>query len=251
VNHTFTEEELQTKLKRSGVLRQKFISLERSSLNARRKEAEYNSDTEAIAKIDEQLRALEGPKLAFGTSLYKAGPQTPQGKTQQQRLAEINAANRKLNTQNVRKAQIKERKAEALRRAAVERGEAAADPFARVKIAPKTHFNADDHLKAPKKKLDDLFDGGSDTSRAATPASGALTGTATPVKRESRRFDINEVYKAVSVSPGPPERSSQGPEEKTANTSGDKKQKDNWLQRKPCDDEVLASMDFGIDIDVF
>jgi RNA polymerase-associated protein RTF1 len=250
VNHTFTEEELQNKLKRSGVLKQKYIPLERSTLNARRKEAEYNSDTEAIAKIDEQLRALEGPKLAFGTSLHKPESSTPQGKTQQQRLAEINAANRRLNTQNVRKAQIKERKAEALRRAAIERGEAVADPFARVKIAPKTHFNADDHLKVPKKRVDDLFDGGSDTSRAATPASGVLTGTTTPVKKELRSFDISEVYKAVSVSPGPPEKSSQGNEEETAKTSSDKKKKDNWFQRKPCDDEVLASMDFGIDIDV-
>ena len=150
LNHKFTEEELQVKLKRSGVLQQKHIAIQRHSLQTRRKEAEYRGDKELVEKIDSELAALDGPKLAFGTSLTKTSD-APVGKTQQERLAEINRANRKFNTQNVRKAQLAERKADALQRAAIERGEAVANPFARVKVRATTHHDVN-AVHVPKYK---------------------------------------------------------------------------------------------------
>ena len=149
INHQFTEAEIQEKLKRSGVLKNKANALERASLYTRRKDAEYIGDHEAVAKIDAQLAALEGPKLAFGTSLLKAA--LPTGvKTQQQRLADINAVNRKLNTQNVRKAQQAERRANKAQREAIARGEAVANPFARVKTYAKTHYDVNAPVAARK-----------------------------------------------------------------------------------------------------
>ena len=227
IKHRFTEEEIQEKLKRSGVLDRKYVSIERASLSARRKEAEAFGDESLIAKIDTQLAALDGPKLAFGTSLYK--PVAPKvGKTQQERLAEINRANRKANTHDVRKAQLAERKAEALARAAVERGEAVANPFARVKTYAKTYHDANAHLNVPK-KTDDLFSG-SEGSRAATPVAG---GTNTP--KEETSSPKNESPLEVAV---------------PALATG--KPRNPWIFRPSQLDEAdaLASIDFGIDIEV-
>ena len=179
LNHKFTEAELQTKLKRSGVLQQKQVTIDRHNLLKRRKDAEHRGDALALESIDVELAALEGPKLAFGTSLVKSEPAVSASKTQQERLAELNRANRKFNTENVRRAQLAERKAEAIQRAAVERGEAVANPFARVKVRATTHHDVN-ALNVPKTKTgarsdDDLF--GSDMSRAGTPLSGTMTPT--------------------------------------------------------------------------
>ena len=225
INHRFTEAEIQEKLKRSGVLARKYVSIDRASLHARRKEAEIDGDESQIAKIDAQLAALDGPKLAFGTSLYK--PVAPKvGKTQQERLAEINMANRKANTRDVRRAQLAERKAEALARAAVERGEAVANPFARVKTYAKTYYDANAHLDVPK-KADDLFSG-SEGSRAATPAT---TGTITPKKQAtSPKDDSTPEVVVPALSTG---------------------KSNSWICRPSqlIEAEFLASIDFGIDIE--
>lgn len=94
--------------------------------------------------------------------------------SQQDRLAELNRTNRKLNTEEVRKAQHAERKAQRLAREAVERGEGVLDPFARVQTRAKTHYDVNaDKLAVPKPKtvVDELFEGKSDGSRGGTPMS--------------------------------------------------------------------------------
>ena len=134
INHQFTPEEIQQKLERSGVLEQRFNTLERVTLVNRRQKAEARGDEEVVAQLTKEIAEIDGPKLAFNTSLYSASPKPANaGPTQQERLAELNRANRKANAADVRKAQQAERKAEALARKRVERGEAVADPFARVK----------------------------------------------------------------------------------------------------------------------
>ena len=232
IHHRFTEADIQEKLRRSGVLAQKHSFLERAGLVARRREAEVRGDESAIMKIDADLAALEGPKLAFGTSLHKASPQKKE-KTQQERLAELNRINRKQNIQDVRRAQLAERKAERLAQEAIARGEATANPFARVKTRAKIlHDSAD--LNPAKKlvKEDDLFGDASskEDSRQGTPLTG---GT----ERESR---------AASTSATPK------PAEKTGEVK--KKPKSKWAGLgMPCgydEDEVAASLDFGIDIEI-
>ncbi|MCJ1396371.1 hypothetical protein MMC18_009261 [Xylographa bjoerkii] len=215
INHRFTEVEIQEKLVRSGVLLRKNNSIERASLLTRREEARVNGDQDIMDQIDAKLLELEGPKLAFGTSLVKKVV-VPKGLTQQERLGEINRANRKANTIHVRKAQQKERRAEMLNRAAVARGEAVPNPFARVKVMAKTHYDVNEHLKVPKTSTDDLFSGSEGGSRAATP------GTATPKKEP-----------LAAKAPSPPKSSE-------------------WLiMPQHLEEEAfLKNMDFGIDIEV-
>ena len=193
INRSFTEAEIQEKLKRSGVLQNKSNALERAALYNRRKDAEYIGDKDAIAAIDAKLAIIDGPKLAFGTSLQK--PALPTGpKTQQQRLADLNAINRKFNTQNVRKAQLAERKAKIAHREAMARGEAVADPFARVKTYAKTHYDV--NVSARKVSDSDLNNSSRDGSRAQTPLSSAATPTGTPQK-------VTDESAAASLPPQP------------------------------------------------
>lgn len=241
VNHRFTDAEIQEKLKRSGVLARKYNSLERAQLNARRREAEINGDEVLITKIDADIAALDGPKLAFGTTLYKP-VKKPEGKTQQQKLADLNKANRKANTRDVRKAQLAERKLEIAQRVAMERGEdVEMNHFARVKVRAKTHHDVNNlySLTVPKRKDgDDLFSG-SDASRAGTPA-----------------VDGKAANGSVS--------STQEDEFTPASTQGDgivhtslgfyDKKRGPWIIYGPSyhyDEQVLANLDLGIDMDLF
>lgn len=227
LNHQFTEEEIQEKLKRSGVLQNKFASLERASIVARRKAAEDRSDEAGIAKLDAELAALDGPKLAFGTSLRKPLPRSEassSGLSQQERLALVNRANRKANTQDVRKAQVMERKQEALARLAVERGEAIQNPFARVKTRAKTYHDAKgDSLAVPSGALDDASNS-QDNSRAGTPL--------TPTRAKTPLQD------------GTPKRSG------TPLQAGEKISGLPRIGKRNMDDDVFAAMDFGIEIDI-
>ncbi|KAL9598872.1 MAG: hypothetical protein Q9219_004212 [cf. Caloplaca sp. 3 TL-2023] len=226
INHQFTAEEIQQKLERSGVLQQRFATIERTSLLDRRRKAEARGDEAAVTKCNEALAELNGPKLAFGTSLYKEQPKSANaGPTQQERLAELNRANRKANTEEVRKAQRAERRAEAIARRAIERGEAVADRFARVKTRPRTTYDAsEDHLAPPKpvaKGVDDLFDGGSkDNSRGGSRAS-------TPMQTPA--------VKKGTPTPQPPQQKVNGLPK---------------VGRRNMDDEVIGAMDFDIDIDI-
>lgn len=200
VNRSFTDAEIQEKLRRSGVLQRKHISLTRASLNARREEARVSGDEATMIMLDAKLLELEGPKLAFNTSPHKPAIAAPKEPTQQQRLAEVNRNNRKLNTQNVRKAQQKDRRAELKHLAAVERGEALPNPFARVKTVAKTHHDANRYLNIPSAKKEDLFSGSDASSRAGTP-SAALSGTATPIKKDVSppKQEVSPVFKIPSV----------------------------------------------------
>ncbi|CAF9941783.1 MAG: hypothetical protein ALECFALPRED_009306 [Alectoria fallacina] len=218
VKHRFTDEELTEKLKRQGVMQKKDAYFERNSINARRRAAEAKGDEVAIAKCDVELAALNGPKLRYGTFLIdpRAKPVVPAGPTQQERLAELNRANRKANRENVRKAQLAERKADRINREAVQRGEAMPNSFARVKTYAKTHHDAHETLNPLLARQK----GNSRDSRSATPA--AVT---TP-----------KIEATKPVFPSPAQKFT---------TSGMP-----ILGNRNMDDEIIAAMDLGIDIEI-
>ncbi|KAL9613063.1 MAG: hypothetical protein Q9167_002362 [Letrouitia subvulpina] len=226
VNYQLTPAELQEKLKKSGVLQQRYANIERASLIDRRRKANLRGDEVAVAKIDAQLAELDGPKLAFSNrrNLTQAATPEPTQDSQQDRLAELNRRNRKQNTEDVRKAQQAERRAKALARKAVERGEAVVDPFARVKTQPRIQYDADGTHLAPSKSsrgLDDLFeDGSKNTSRAASPM---------PVGNGATKQA--EVLKGLKA-----------PQE---TVNGLPK-----VGRRNMDDDIIASLDLGIEIDI-
>ena len=224
VKHTFTEEELQKKLKRSGVLQQKQNAIERQTLIVQRHDAERNGDQEAVDEINEKIRALEGPKLAFGTSLYKTPAPAPQGKTQQERLGEINRANQKANSENVRKAEQAEIRLKRAHRAAVERGEAVANPFSRVKITPKTHFDVNNPQTAPRPKPV--------VKKESSQAPPSPSSTPNPSGPRPELSLLSKKYASYDVHLG-------GPQQPT------------FLRHNMYDEEIIGHMDLGITIDVF
>ncbi|KAK2759878.1 hypothetical protein FQN54_002612 [Arachnomyces sp. PD_36] len=171
INHRFTKDELNEKLRKQGAYDNKGAVFQRIQIERRRQEAIAAGDESAIAKCDAEMAEFTGPKLAFGTMLVK--PRSTE-KTEQERLLEVNLRNQKLNAENVRRAQLDERRAAQKAAAAVARGEAVADPFARVKTRAKTHYDVNRTVpKGPTPATE-----GNDSSRAGTPD----TSTNTPAK---------------------------------------------------------------------
>lgn len=221
INHRWTDEEISTRVKRSGALQARIASLDRVSINNRRRAAEERGDETAIALCDRELAELNGPKLKYGTTLEepKAHISGPVEKTQQEKLAELNRANRKKNAEDVRKAQLAEKKAARLAREAVSRGEAVQDPFARVKTLSKTHYDVNETL-APHRAKQQANSRGN--SRSGTPA-----GLLTPKMEAKEKPARSPERKAVSTSSGLP-----------------------VLTSRNMDDEIIGSMDMGIDIEI-
>lgn len=211
LDRKWTDEDINERLRRANAV-QSAVS-ERDRLQRERKTAEANYDEAAIARIDAQLSALENRLPA-----PKAAP--PKAMTQQEKLAARNIANRKANRDEIRKAQIADRRREQQLADAVSKGEANANRFARMKTVVRTQFNADD--RAPSKpegevdaELDDLFG-------AAGEESAAELTDAAPTKTEA----------AV---PPPTVKAGLG-------VGG--------LKKKKADDDLMAAMDLGIEIDI-
>ncbi|KAK4176065.1 putative RNA polymerase-associated protein RTF1 [Triangularia setosa] len=111
VRHKWTEQEIAEKLKRQNTLMQKFSNTERDNLTRQLEAARARGDEDAVDRFQKKLEDLSTPKLAFRTSLTSVDKKRPEGKglTQQEKLALLNAENRRRNAEEVRKAQIKER----------------------------------------------------------------------------------------------------------------------------------------------
>lgn len=201
-------------------MQRKDAYFERNTINLRRRAAEAKGDEATIAKCDSELAALDGPKLKYGTSLVDpkaAKPRAPTGPTQQERLAELNKANRKANRENVRKAQLAERKAERMNREAVQRGEAMPNSFARVKTYAKTHHDANESLNPLLARQNSSRD----ISRSVTPS-----GTVNTPKVEATKPKFPSPAQKFTASGMP------------------------ILGNGNMDDEIIAAMDLGIDIEI-
>lgn len=217
IHHQFTKEELNEKLRKQGSLDSKMKTWKRLELEKELKQALADGDEDKVAKIQAEIAEITGPKLAFGTSLYK--PRSEQ-QTQEQRLAEINLRIQKLNAENVRRAQLEERKANRKIAAAVARGEAVADPFARVKTRAKTYHDVNATSGATSRK-DNVPDGGN-ASGSASPA----TGSSTPAKVDTPKR---------SVTPSGSQKKSKGIA---------------VIRHQNMDDENIAALDLDIDIEI-
>ena len=123
LNHQFTNEELNEKLRKQGSLDTKMMVFKRMETERKLQLARAYGDEDEIAALEEQMKEFSGPKLAFGTTLSK--PRSEK-KTEQERLADLNLRNQKLNYEHVRRAEIEERKAARKAAAAIARG--SADP---------------------------------------------------------------------------------------------------------------------------
>lgn len=159
LNHQFTKEELNEKLRKQGTLDNKMHVFKLMETQRKLQAARSAGDEEEIAKMEEAMKEFETPKLAFGTTLHK--PRSEQ-KTSQERIHELNLRNQKLDHENIRRVQLEERKAARKAAAAIARGEMPADPFKRVRTNVRTFYD-------PNPASSKEESGTSDPSRNATP----------------------------------------------------------------------------------
>ncbi len=110
LSHTWTDQEVSDKLKRQNALHVKYSGVEQEQLTRQLEAARARGDPDAVARLQDKLDSLEVPRLAFRTSLTSAKKKAEnRGPTQQEKLALLNAENRRKNAESVRKAQLLER----------------------------------------------------------------------------------------------------------------------------------------------
>ncbi|KAL1311600.1 hypothetical protein AAFC00_001713 [Neodothiora populina] len=205
LDHNWTEQDIQNKINRGAALNAKYAKNGREAIVRRRDEAAARGDDMALARLNQELTAMDGGASGKMTTGSKSNG-TIKGTVQQERLAALNKANRKANSEEVRKAQIAEKRAQ---------------QKARDEAIAKARKREADAAEAAKNKLlhpnDDLFGDASDISRTGTPLNGSGTpeigtpGTSTPANGA----------KKVGI-----------------------------FRKKAMDDEVMGSIDLGIDIDI-
>ncbi|KAF4455661.1 hypothetical protein F53441_2061 [Fusarium austroafricanum] len=124
INHSWTTEDIKARLNRIKELKRRFDPTERERIAQLLEEARERGEHDKVEELQEELDNLGSQRLAFRTSL---GPskhsEAPKGQTEQDRLAERNRENRRLNAEAVRKAQLKEKAKSKEIEAALKRGE--------------------------------------------------------------------------------------------------------------------------------
>ncbi|CZR59892.1 related to Pol II transcription elongation factor [Phialocephala subalpina] len=219
VNRSWTEAELQEKLTKSGALVNKFIPIERNRITNLMKEAKARGDTEKEEALRKELESLDGPKLAYSTSMQPSPKKTAaSGMSQQERLAILNRENRRKNAEEVRQAQIAERRAAKKVEAALARGEdVAEDHSRRVKTRAKFKHDVADAFGAKKND--------SERSGTNTPAAGTPNLTAkkpsTPLPHIAKLQAANAERKGIPT-----------------------------IRRPLMDDDIIGAIDLGIDLEL-
>jgi RNA polymerase-associated protein RTF1 len=183
VKRPWTEQELVEKVRRQNALHAKFSGAERDHLTRQLELARARGDEEAVNRLQDKLDNLEVPRLAFRTSLTPQKKKSEnKGPSQQEKLALLNAENRRRNAEAVRKAQLKERARAREIEMRLERGEQVDDDLSRrVRTRIKFMHDANDNDPAalknkPQSKKGDAT-GNSGTS---TPVNGNGSGAGTP-----------------------------------------------------------------------
>jgi RNA polymerase-associated protein RTF1 len=219
----WTEQSLQEKLQRSGVLKQKADAVERQALIHRRVAAESRHDEAAIEQINARLKELEPPKLAFGTFIHDPRPDNnkSKGPTQQERLAELNRKNRKADIESARRAEYAAKRAKNKNRLSVHPNKAPGSGAITPTGSQDTATPAASQLESQKTTSDEAL--------LSTVAKKA------PVKTNANwvKYDPMAAMNAAAMG---------GVDE-----NGNKK---SVFKYKPSEDEILASFDLDLDIDI-
>ncbi len=219
VKRSWTELELAQKLNRQNTLRQRFSGADRDRLVKQVEDARQAGNEELLAKLQDELDRLEVPRLAFKTSLTptKKKPENA-SLTQQERLAVINAENRRRNNEMVRKAQLKERqRAREYDAKTIERGNAGEGDSTR---RAKTRLLAGENGTAS----------GAVTPSKTAPGSGASTpANGTPRQKPTL----------------PPHIARLQAQQQSASKSGIP-----TIHKPLMDDDIIGALDLDIDIEI-
>jgi RNA polymerase-associated protein RTF1 len=193
-------------------LKAKYVPIERNRLRNLIKEAKAAGDEERMDQLKAELQALEGPKLAFNTTRTPPKKQAgPSQLTQQEQLAILNKENRRKNAEQVRIAQLKERRATKAMQAAIARGEVVEEDHSkRVRTVAKFKHNFNEFGKKP-----------------SSDRSGTNTPVATPELIATKGTLPVPLIAKLQQKPGP-----------------------TGFRRPLTDDDIIGSIDLGIDIEI-
>lgn len=219
INHSWTREEIRTSVSRKQELRRRFDPEERSRVARLLEEARERGDDERVEELQVEFDKLSTQRLAFKTSLGPSklsdGHKTA---TEQQRLAERNKENRRLNVEAVRKAQLKEKARFREIERAIKRGEQVEDDPSR-------------RLRTKAKFVHDVND--SVDSKPSTNGSGASTPlNGTPKMAASTKHSVLPHLAKLQ-------------EEKHAEKKGMP-----TIHKPLVDDDIIGSLDLDIDVEI-
>ncbi|KND86669.1 RNA polymerase-associated protein [Tolypocladium ophioglossoides CBS 100239] len=218
IKHNWTSEEIKARLARRNELKKRFDPAERERVAGLLDAAVSRGDERKAEKLQEELDKLSSQRLAFRTSL---GPSksidAPKASSEQDRLAERNRENRRMNAELVRKAQLKEKAKSREIEMALKRGEQVPDdPSRRLRTKAKFVHDVND---TPQK----LSQNGSAES---TPANGTpKVGAAKPQQMATHLAKLQE--KNYEDSKGMP-----------------------TIHKPLMDDDVIGALDLDIDVEI-
>ncbi len=220
INYRFGDKDISARMEAQAVLTEKVTRAgEKQDLRDKIMDARAGGDEETVEELENKLAAIVPTKLAFGTSLDKK--ETTYINPEQEALAELNRRNQRTNAENVRKAQLAEMR-----------------------------------QRKPKKLLapgvDELFEGGSDISRAGTPVNGLGTPKLGPNLAVGSSISRTASPNPLSLVNGTPRSSTPLASSalKPVLTQQKKKVGLPTIRKAALDDEIIAQMDLGIDIDI-
>ncbi|KAH6899653.1 hypothetical protein B0T10DRAFT_468304 [Thelonectria olida] len=215
ISHNWTNEEIKARLKRKNELIKRFDPAERERVSRLVEEARERGDDDKVEELTEELDKL-GQRLAFKTSLGQhKNTDSPKGQTEQDRLAERNRENRRLNAEAVRKAQLKEQAKSREIEMALKRGEAYEGDMSR-RLRTKAKFVYDVNEKAADKAA---------STGTSTPANG------TPKSAPGKSQLLPHLAKLQ--------------EEKYLKEKGIP-----TIHKPLMDDDVIGSLDLDIDVEI-
>lgn len=224
INHAWTEAELSEKFKKQNALRLKYSGFERDDLLKQIEVARRKEDDELVKKLQEKLDNLEVPRLAFKTSLSPQRKAATKAPTQQEKLARLNAQNRKINAEEVRRAQRLERQKTREIEAKLQRGEVIeGDHSRRVRTRMKFVHDVNEYDELEKAK----------SSKTGTPAPGA-SGTSTPANGTGTP-NSNKILPHIA--------------KLQQQQSNDKKALPE-IHQPITEDDIIGAMDLDIDIEI-
>ncbi|KAK6846054.1 hypothetical protein PG987_001242 [Apiospora arundinis] len=219
LSRSWTDAELDEKLQRERALREKFNPADRNRIANLLEKAKEQGEMDKVTELQEQLDSIETPRLAFKTSLT-TNKKAASANSQQDRLAQINAENRKRNAEAVRNAQLREKaKARDIENRIARGEEVKEDTSRRLRTQPKfllDHNEVEERVKTGT------------TSGASTPANG------TPKPN------------AAGNRPLPPHIAKLQQNQSQNGTENGMPQ----IHRPLVDDDIIGSLDLDIDVDI-
>ncbi|KAI1372880.1 plus-3-domain-containing protein [Hypoxylon crocopeplum] len=221
VNRTWTDAEVNAKLERERAFRERFAPTERNRLLDLLEEAKRHGDNSRASELQDQLDSLETPRLAFKTSLAPSAKSANSTPSQQDRLAALNAENRRRNAERVRKAQMMEKAKTRQIEARLARGEDVKEDTSR-RLRTKPKFMQD--INEPFERKSTPVNG----SGASTPANG------TP-RQSAAKAPLLPHLEKLQV--------------QNHQTGRDKKGIPQ-IHKPIVDDDIIAALDLDIEVDI-